>query len=225
MRQDANCLHVKSHARFLSGTFRNMWPVPNVTVFFSYLCLSLMFLGCFLNDFGMVPVVLMIDGIAIAFTFHTRCIAIVKYLRFKTFSATLFIIFLYLEIIMSINGHFPFPLLRFMISSLLLKMVLLVFTCWLWLPCVHIIIIIIIIPIVFAKAVWLVTCIRALWYPDRGSKQFFSSYQSNAMLLNKITLRSRTYCHIRSNASVLQPFDAIWPDICIQRTVHLDIFL
>lgn len=178
MRQDVNfrnCLHVTSHAHFLSGTFRNMWPVPNVTLFFSYLCLSLMLLGCFLNNFGMVPVVFMVAGIAIAFTFHTRCIALLRYLRFKTFSATLFIIFLYLEIIMSINGHFPFPLLRFMISSLLLKMVLLVFTCWLWLTCVHIIIIIII-PIVFVKAVWLVTCIRALWYPDRGSKQFFSSY-------------------------------------------------
>jgi hypothetical protein len=41
--------------------------------------------GMFLNDFGMLPVVLMIAGIAFAFTFHTRCIAIAKYLHFKIF--------------------------------------------------------------------------------------------------------------------------------------------
>jgi hypothetical protein len=131
-------------------------------------------------------------------------------LHFKTFSASFFIIFLYLEIVTSINRHFPFPLLRFMIYSLLLEMVLLVFTCLLWLPCVHIIIIIIIIkPIVLAKAVWLVTCIRAIGYRDRGFKQFFSSGQINVTLLNKTTPRSRTYCQRLSNSSVLQPFDAV----------------
>jgi hypothetical protein len=75
---------------------------------------------------------------------------------------------------MPINRHFPFPLLRFMILSLLLEIFLLVFTCLLWLLCVHIIIIIIK-KVMFAKAVWLVTCIRAIGYPDRGFKQFFSS--------------------------------------------------
>jgi hypothetical protein len=107
---------------------------------------------------------------------------------------------------MPINRHFPFPLLGFMILNLLLEIFLLVFTYLLWLPCVHVIIIK---TIMFAKAVWLVTCIRAIGYTDRGFKQFFSSDQINATFLNKITLRSRTHCQILSNSSVLQPFDAI----------------
>jgi hypothetical protein len=92
VEQDANFrnyLHVTSHAHFLSDTLQNMWSVHNVTVFFSYLCLSLMLLGCFLNDFGMVPGAMM-AAITVPFTFHTRCIATVKYLHLKTFSTPFF---------------------------------------------------------------------------------------------------------------------------------------
>ena len=85
-----NCLNITSHVLFVSGIFRNMWPVFIVAVFFSYLCFSYMLLRCFLNDIGMVQVVLIIAVIALIFTFHTSCFAIVKYLYFKFFSASFY---------------------------------------------------------------------------------------------------------------------------------------
>jgi hypothetical protein len=42
-----------------------------------------MSLTCFLNDFEMVPVAPNITGITFAFTFHMRCISIVRSLYFK----------------------------------------------------------------------------------------------------------------------------------------------
>jgi hypothetical protein len=44
----------------------------------------------------MVTVVLMIAGIANAFTFLTRCVAIVKYLHFKAFSVSFFLSYFYI---------------------------------------------------------------------------------------------------------------------------------
>jgi hypothetical protein len=46
-----------------------------------------MLLTYFLNDFEMVPVAPIITGITIVFTFHMRCISIVRSLYFKIFSA------------------------------------------------------------------------------------------------------------------------------------------
>jgi hypothetical protein len=39
----------------------------------------------FLNDFEMAPVAPIITGIALVFTFHIRCISIVKSLYFKIY--------------------------------------------------------------------------------------------------------------------------------------------
>ena len=69
---------------FYVRTFRSMCAVPNVTVF----CISFtpwfpgMLLMYFLNDFEMVPVVPIITGIALVFTFHMRCISIVRSLYY-----------------------------------------------------------------------------------------------------------------------------------------------
>jgi hypothetical protein len=42
----------------------------------------------FLNDFEIVPVAPIITGITLAFTFHMRCISIVRSLYFKIFSTS-----------------------------------------------------------------------------------------------------------------------------------------
>jgi hypothetical protein len=47
-----------------------------------------MLLTFFLNDFEIVPVAPIITGINLAFTFHMRCISIVRSLYFKIFSAS-----------------------------------------------------------------------------------------------------------------------------------------
>jgi hypothetical protein len=44
-----------------------------------------MMLTYFLNDFEMVPVAPIITGITLVFTFHMRCISIVRSLYFKIF--------------------------------------------------------------------------------------------------------------------------------------------
>jgi hypothetical protein len=46
-----------------------------------------MLLTYFLNDFEMVPVAPIITGITLVFTFHIRCISIVRSLYFKIFLA------------------------------------------------------------------------------------------------------------------------------------------
>jgi len=62
------------------STFRSMCAVPNMAVF----CISLtswfpgMLLTYFLNYFEMVPVAPIITGITFGFTFHMRCISIVR---------------------------------------------------------------------------------------------------------------------------------------------------
>ena len=46
-----------------------------------------MLLSYFLNDSEMVSVVPFITGIAFVFTFHIRCISVVRSLNFKIFAA------------------------------------------------------------------------------------------------------------------------------------------
>jgi hypothetical protein len=73
-----------------------MCVVPNMAV----LCSS--YISCFpdtlpryfLNDFEMVPVAPIITGITFVFTFHMRCISVVRSLHFRIFSSSFFITFL-----------------------------------------------------------------------------------------------------------------------------------
>ena len=65
---------------FYISTFRNMCAVPNMAIFCSSLtsCFPGMFLMYFLNDFEIAPVAPIITGITFVFTFHMRCISIVR---------------------------------------------------------------------------------------------------------------------------------------------------
>ena len=65
---------------FYISTFRSMCAVPSVAVFCSSLtswCPGILF-TCFLNNFEIVPVTPITTGIALVFTFHMRCISIVR---------------------------------------------------------------------------------------------------------------------------------------------------
>ena len=57
-----------------------MCAVPNMAVFCSSLtsCFPGMLLKYFLNDFEIAPVASIITGITFVFTFHMRCISIVR---------------------------------------------------------------------------------------------------------------------------------------------------
>jgi len=63
-----------------------MCAVPNMAVFCSFLtaCFPGMLLMYFLNDFEIVPVVPIITGITLVFTFHMRCISIVRFYILKS---------------------------------------------------------------------------------------------------------------------------------------------
>ena len=104
---------------FYISTFRSMCAVPNMAVFWSSLtsCFPGMLLRNFLNDFEIVPVALMITVITFVFTFHMRCISIVRSLYCRIFSASFLITFLSPEIAMSINIHVPVSLSRIIIMS------------------------------------------------------------------------------------------------------------
>jgi hypothetical protein len=82
----------------------------------------------FLNDFEMVPVAPVITDITLVFTFHMRCISIVRSLYFKIFSDYFLITILSPEIATAINMRVPFSLSRIIMSDLLLGMVLSVCT-------------------------------------------------------------------------------------------------
>ena len=90
---------------FYISTFRIMCAVPNMAVFWSSLtsCFPGMLLTYFLNYFEIVPVAPIITGITFVFTFHMRCISIVRSLYFRIFSAFFLITFLSPEIATSIN--------------------------------------------------------------------------------------------------------------------------
>ena len=71
---------VLSLLHFYISTFRSMCAVPNIAIFWSSLtsCFPGMLLTYFLNDFEIVPVAPIITGITFVFTFHMRCISIVR---------------------------------------------------------------------------------------------------------------------------------------------------
>jgi len=116
---------------FYNSTFQSMCAVPNMSVFCSSLtsCLPGILHTYFLNDFEIVPVAPIVTGISFVFTFHMRCISIVRSLYFKIFSASYLITFLSREIATSISIHVPFSLSRIIMSGLLLGIFLSVCTC------------------------------------------------------------------------------------------------
>ena len=65
---------------FYISAFRSMCALPNMAIFCSFLtsCFPGMLLTYFLNDFEIVPVAPIITGIAFVFTFHMRCISVVR---------------------------------------------------------------------------------------------------------------------------------------------------
>ena len=65
-----------------------MCAVPVMALFYSSLtsCFPGMLLTYFLNDFEIVPVAPIITGIAFVFTFHMRCISIVRSLLLLSLS-------------------------------------------------------------------------------------------------------------------------------------------
>jgi hypothetical protein len=73
---------------FYISTFRSMCAVPNMAVFCSSLTSWFpgMLLTYFLNYFEIVPLAPIITGITFVFTFHMRCISIVRSLYFRIFS-------------------------------------------------------------------------------------------------------------------------------------------
>jgi hypothetical protein len=83
-----------------------------------------MSLTYFLNDFEIVPVAPIITEITFVFTFHMRCISIVRSFYFRIFSAAFLITFLSPETATSINIHVLFSLSRIIMSGLLLRTVL-----------------------------------------------------------------------------------------------------
>ena len=105
---------------FYISTLRSMCAVPNMAVFCSSLTSWFpgMSLTYYLNDLEMVPVAPIITGITLVFTFHMRCISIVRSLYFKIFSASFLITFLSPGIATSINMHVLFSLSRIIMSGL-----------------------------------------------------------------------------------------------------------
>ena len=95
---------------FYISTFRSMCAVPNMAVFCSPLtpCFPGMLLTCFLNDFEIVPVAPIITVITSVFTFHMRCISVVRSLYFRIFSASFLITFLSPELQRLLTYMFPF---------------------------------------------------------------------------------------------------------------------
>ena len=71
---------------FYISTFRSMCAVPKMAVFCSSLTSCFPGISCyftyFLNDFEIVPFAPIISSIAFVFTFHMRCISIVKSLYY-----------------------------------------------------------------------------------------------------------------------------------------------
>ena len=92
---------------FYISTFRSMCAVSNMAVFWSSLTSYFpgMLLTYFLNDFEIVPVAPIITGVTFVFTFHMRCISIVRSLYFRIFSVSFLITFLSPEIATRFHYH------------------------------------------------------------------------------------------------------------------------
>ena len=86
---------------FYISTIRSICAVPNMAVFYSSLtsCFPGILVTYFLNDFEIVPVAPVITGITFVFTFHMRCISIVRSVYFRIFSDSFIIIIIIIIII------------------------------------------------------------------------------------------------------------------------------
>ena len=95
---------------FYISTSRSMCAVPNMAVFCSSLtlCFPGVLLTYFLNEFEIVPVAPIITGIIFGFTFHMRCISIVRSLYFRIFSASFTSYFCLLRLQSLLTYMFPF---------------------------------------------------------------------------------------------------------------------
>ena len=113
---------------FYVSTSRSMCAVPSMAVFCSSLTSWFpgMSLTYFLNDLEMVPVAPFITGITLVFTFHMRCISIVRSLYFKIFSASFLITFLSPGIATSINMHVLFSLSRIIMSGFIIIIIIII---------------------------------------------------------------------------------------------------
>ena len=92
---------------FYISTSQSMCAVPNMAVFCSSLTSWFpgMLLTYFLNVFEIVPVAPITTGITFVFTFHMRCISIVRSLYFKIFSASFLITFLIIIVVCMMCGR------------------------------------------------------------------------------------------------------------------------
>ena len=108
---------------FYISTFPSMCAVPNMAVLCSSVtsCFPGKLLTYFLNDLEIVPVAPIITGITFVFTFHMRCIYIVRSLYFRILSASFLITFLSPEIATSINIHVSFSLSRIIIIIIIIN--------------------------------------------------------------------------------------------------------
>ena len=125
-------LHMLNVPYFNTSTFRSLCAVPNMAVFYSSLISSFpgMLLRYLLNDCEMGPDAHIITGINSAFTFHMRCIYIVRSLYIRILSPSSLITFLSPETATSISTHVPFSLPPSIMSGLLSGMVRSVCICW-----------------------------------------------------------------------------------------------
>ena len=99
-------------------TSRSMCAVLNMAVVCSalILCFPGMLHRYFLNDVQTVPVAHTITGINFVFTFHTRCISIVRSLHFRIISISSLITFLSPDTATYCNIYVPFSLPRIMVT-------------------------------------------------------------------------------------------------------------
>jgi len=82
-----------------------MCALPGMALVYSSFisCFPAIWLRYFLNDFEMIPFVPVVMGITFFFTFHVRCVAVVRSLCFRIFLASFLITFLSPEIAASIS--------------------------------------------------------------------------------------------------------------------------
>ena len=86
---------------FYTSTFRSVCAVHNIAVLCRSLisCFPVMFLMYYVSDCEMVRVAPLITGITFVFTFHMRCVSVLRSLYFRIYSASFFITCLSLEIL------------------------------------------------------------------------------------------------------------------------------
>ena len=103
-------MHGPNQLQIYISTFRTTCSVPNMSVFCSSRIsnLPVMLLRYFLNDSEIILVGHIITGIVFVFTFHVRCISVVKYLYSRILSACFLSTFLSPELQLLLTYMFLF---------------------------------------------------------------------------------------------------------------------